>query len=286
VLALALLGCIYALVTFFTVLSSGSRTALAPMSVQDEGLADNPAAQLNAATVNAWGWYNDSQAGSVEPVVSEVRQQNVKQTSLQMRLEGIIKSDRGDESVAIIAINKESGQYKSGAKLPLGARVYLRTIESDRIILDNNGSLEELLLFSKDMLQQRRSNARDPALDDPDSGLIDQSANTDVTEMMGLYRDKIRRDPGSINDIIKFSAYTEDGKLAGFQIGAVSNQQDFARLGLQDGDVVTHVNGVELSDYSKALNLYQEVGDLSEIRVQLIRQGQPQELVFRLPDKG
>jgi general secretion pathway protein C len=85
---------------------------------------------------------------------------------------------------------------------------------------------------------------------------------------------------------MKFSVHTQDGKLAGFKIGAAGNPEDFSRLGLEDGDIVTHVNGVDLSDYRKAMGLYNEMQDLSEVRVQLVRQGQPQELIFRLPGKG
>ena len=284
VLALALLACVHAIINFFAVMTSAGSGE--PVLLQGEVLTDKPAAQLNVDTVKSWGWDSDSQAGNVDaslPTASALSE-NVKQTRLQMRLEGIVKSDIDENSVAIIAIEKKSKQYKSGDKLPVDAGVYLRRIEVDRIIIDNKGSLEELLLFSKAMLDRRRTDVAAP-VNLGDGGTIDKSANEDVTAMMGRYREQIQKNPGSINKLIKFSVHTQDGKLAGFKIGAANNQHDFEQLGLQDGDVVTHVNGVELSDYRKALSLYQQMDDLSEVRVQLIRQGQPQELVFRLPGK-
>lgn len=285
VLALAMLACIYALVHFFALLAASSPQGDEQVQLLGSTLADNPAAELNVETVKSWGWYSDREAGSVDVSPSALAQDNVKQTRLQMRLEGIVKSDNDEDSVAIIEINKQSKQYQGGAKLPVGARVYLRTIEVDRIILDNNGSLEELLLFDKNVVNQRRSTVA-PAVSPGQGSVIDKSASQNVTAMMGRYRQQIQQNPGSINKLIKFSVHTQDGKLAGFKIGAANNRSDFAQLGLEDGDVVTHVNGVELSDYRKALSLYQEMGDLSEVRVQLIRQGQPQELVFSLPGEG
>jgi type II secretory pathway component PulC len=101
-----------------------------------------------------------------------------------MRLEGIVKSDSEKESVAIIAIENESKQYKKGDKLPVAPGVSLRTIDVDRIILDNNGSLEELLLFSKSLLQERRNSPAESRAPDA-SDLMDHSENEDVTTMMG-----------------------------------------------------------------------------------------------------
>lgn len=285
VIALAVLACVYALFQLVVLMTASTGQSVEQVNIQGSPQAQNPAAELNVEAVKSWGWSSDREAGSVDVAPSAVAQDSVKQTRLKMRLEGIVKAGSDEDSVAMIEINKQSKQYQSGAKLPVGARVYLRTIEVDRIILDNNGSLEELLLFDKNLVNQRRSSSA-PAPAAGQGGVIDKSANQDVTAMMGRYRQQIQQNPGSINKLIKFSVHTQDGKLAGFKVGAANNRSDFAQLGLEDGDVVTHVNGVELSDYRKALSLYQEMGDLSEVRVQLIRQGQPQELVFTLPGEG
>lgn len=282
-LLLALLFSIYALIHFVSLLRSGNQAgATIPVAVSQ---TTNPAAQLDAAAVESWGWYSDRQASNVgvDPAQA-AKQDDVQKTRLPMRLEGIVKSDDDEESVAIIEISKKAKQYKSGAKLPIAAGVYLRTIDVDRIILDNNGNLEELLLFSKDLSQQRAVQAAPEQ--PPQSGVIDQSNNRELSQMLGRYREQIQSNPGSINELIKFSAHTENGQLTGFRIGAAKNQQDFKRLGLQNGDVVTHVNGVQLTDYRKALTLYRDVGDLSEVRVQIQRGGQAQELIFSLPGEG
>ncbi len=284
-MALALLACLYGLGKLVNVMGSTSDPILDGPAVQPQATGQNEdvAAQLSADTVLAWGWSNE--AGSSEVLAAAPVQENVKQTRLQMRLEGIVKSESAEDSVAIIAIEDESKQYKKGDKLPVAPGVSLRTIDVDRIILDNNGSLEELLLFSKSLLQERRNTpAERPSEDTGD--LIDHSDDEGVTSMMGWYLEQIQQNPSSINQMIKFSVHTEDGKLAGFKVGAAGNQDDFRKLGLEDGDVVTHINGVDLSDYRKAMDLYREMDDLSEVRVQLLRRGQSQELVFRLPGNG
>jgi type II secretion system protein C len=283
-MVLALLACLYAVGHLLVLLGSDGDVGDDEPLVQIADSAQNPAAQLNADTVVGWGWSNDLQAGSVEPTTAQPIQENVKQTRLQMRLEGIVKAGKKSDSVAIIEIDNQSKRYRAGDKLPVAAGVVLRSIDVDRIILDNNGSLEELLLFTENMLQQRRSSALEP--EEEPTGLIDQTSNDEVTAMMGSYLEQITQNPGSVSQLMKFSVHTQDGKLAGFKIGAAGNPEDFSRLGLEDGDIVTHVNGVDLSDYRKAMSLYNEMQDLSEVRVQLVRQGQPQELIFRLPGKG
>ena len=120
ILLLALLAGIYAVAHF--VLLLGSDRAAGPAGDAASVVAGaNPAAELDAETVKGWGWYSDRQAASVGNGAGAApgANENVKKTRLQMRLEGIVKSDEEKESVAIIAINNQAKQYKTGARLPV-----------------------------------------------------------------------------------------------------------------------------------------------------------------------
>lgn len=240
---------------------------------------------VDAATVKSWGWYSDPAAAAALAVPVKPREQVVK-TSLQLQLEGIIKADDPAESEAIIAIDNRSKRYKSGAKLPVATGVYLREIFWDRIILENNGRREELPLYTSEMYQQHRFVV--PAeggegAEKPSSAVIDRSSDAAVTGMLGRYRQELQRDPNSVNQFLEVSPRTLDGTLQGYAIRALGRREDFRSLGLQDGDIVTHVNGVELTDMRRAMELYRGMGELEDVRVQLIRGGQVQEIIYRLP---
>ena len=101
--------------------------------------------------------------------------------------------------------------------------------------------------------------------------------------MLGRYRQELQRDPNSVNQFLEVSPRTLDGTLQGYAIRALGRREDFRSLGLQDGDIVTHVNGVELTDMRRAMELYRGMGELEDVRVQLIRGGQVQEIIYRLP---
>jgi type II secretory pathway component PulC len=65
------------------------------------------------------------------------------------------------------------------------------------------------------------------------------------------------------------------GKTAGFKIIAITSGSLFERMKLQNGDVITEVNGVSLRDASQGFKLYQALQEEREITVNLNRMGEP-----------
>ncbi len=249
---------------------------------QADRQAPEDAAAVDAETVKRWGWYSDPAAAGFGNAAAPVAQEQAVKTSLQLQLEGIIKADEPAASVAIITIDNKSQRYKTGAKLPVATGVYLREILWDRIILENNGRREELPLFTSQLLS-RHAVDLDAGAAAASSALIDHSGDAALTGMLGRYRQELLRDPNAVSRFLDFSPSVRDGALQGYAIRATGRRQDFGSLGLQDGDVVTHVNGVELTDMRQAMELYRGMGELENVRIQLIRRGQVQEILYRLP---
>ena len=74
------------------------------------------------------------------------------ETHLSLRLQGVVASDVEEAARAIIEHQKAQQQYAVGDKLPVSGQVKLAKILADRVVLDNGGKYELLLLFDKESL--------------------------------------------------------------------------------------------------------------------------------------
>jgi general secretion pathway protein C len=74
-----------------------------------------------------------------------------------------------------------------------------------------------------------------------------------------------------------------DGGINGFKIFAIKGGTLFARIGLQNGDVITQVNEVSMKQAEQGFALYQAFQDEKEVRIQLLRGGTaPQNVSVRI----
>ena len=282
-LVLAVGFCLYAI---FNLIANGARYPVAAASDAPSQQSEGKQQQLDAATVKGWAWFSEPKE-EIQDVIEPppVEDVELRQTRLALRLEGIVVGASPESSLAIIEVNGKADRYGIGAQLPVGRKVFLRAIMRHAVHLDNNGKLEELPLFTGDDLRELRKVAR-PAPAPLATGSIDKSADPQVVAMLGRYRQTLQRNPQAAARLLRYEVYIEDGQATGFKIGAAGNARDFARLGLQENDIVTHVNGVPLTDFSQSSSLLKQLDQLAEVNVQLIRRGQTQEIVYRLPDSN
>lgn len=72
----------------------------------------------------------------------------------------------------------------------------------------------------------------------------------------------------------------QDGKTKGFKLSEIQPGSIFQQMGLRDGDVLTTVEGQELSDPSQALMLLNTLRDKESIGISVIRGGRPMQLQY------
>jgi general secretion pathway protein C len=65
-----------------------------------------------------------------------------------------------------------------------------------------------------------------------------------------------------------------DGRAAGFRLFSVRPDGPFAKIGLQNGDVISAINGLEMTSPDKALEVYTKLKSASHLSVGLERNGQ------------
>ena len=73
-----------------------------------------------------------------------------------------------------------------------------------------------------------------------------------------------------------------EGKAQGFKLFAIRPEGLPAELGLQNGDVVTAVNGMTLNSPAEALEAYAQAKDAPEVKLSVTRKGEPRTITWQV----
>ncbi|MDJ0879868.1 MAG: type II secretion system protein GspC [Halieaceae bacterium] len=228
------------------------------------------------------------EAVTVEQDGLEGIENNAQETRLALKLQGIVASSDPDLARAIIEAKREQAQYAIGDELPINNRVKLAKILSDRVVIDNAGKYELLLLFDENDFKLTPSGsesaqtaaAKKPAMNS--ARRLDRRGNQDVTEMAENYRRRLYNNPQSLAQVVNIAAVREEGQLKGYRVSAGRDSEQFAAMGFQANDIVTGVNGIQLSDPGKAMELYRVMRTASEASFDVLRDGQQVTVVVGL----
>ncbi len=183
-------------------------------------------------------------------------------TSLQLILLGVIFSDIPEEGYAVIQGANIAGLVKVGESIPAGNNVSLAKVLVDRVIINNNGRMESLLLYTETPINPESVPSSEPVAS---KSVMDQRNNPELSAIAGNYRNQLLTNPLSLADVIKVSiAKDAEGKLIGYRIRPGRDRAQFAQFGLQTGDVVTAINGTPLDDPAKAMELYGQLREAKE----------------------
>lgn len=186
-------------------------------------------------------------------------------TRLNLTLVGIFAGSHDKDSRALIAQqNGEEQPYALGAEIVGG--VSLQAIFPDRVILSRAGQLETLRL-DKD---KPGNDFIAPA----GSGTVDPNTAAQLAQV----RQQMLQDPGKAAEYIRIQPVNVGGQMKGYRVYPGQNQALFANAGLRPGDLVTSVNGIQLNDTQKALQMLNDLSKASSISVVVERGGQPQTL--------
>jgi general secretion pathway protein C len=74
----------------------------------------------------------------------------------------------------------------------------------------------------------------------------------------------------------------QNGATAGFKLSQIEAGSIFQDIGLQDGDVLTAVEGQQINDPLKAMTLLQTVRERPSITVNVTRNGSPMQLHYNI----
>ncbi len=197
-------------------------------------------------------------AGARDP--QETDPNAVAATNLNLVLAGTIAESDPTKGYAIIGDSAASAKvYGVGRTIPGGAK--LHSVYADRVILDRNGKLEALMLPKKftggsaPPSPRASSAAADPMLGERLQNLAAQN-------------------PSAITEIIRPQPVFANGQQRGYRVYPGRNREQFARLGLMPGDLVTAINGTPLDDPARGMEILQSMNSATQVTVTVERNGQ------------
>jgi general secretion pathway protein C len=174
-------------------------------------------------------------------------------------LVGTIAQADPAQGYAIIGENAASAKvYAVGKTITGGTK--LHSVYPDRAILDRGGKLEALLLpkqYQGGMVQPVAMNGPVP------DGMLGERLRQLATQ-----------NPGAITEILRPQPVFANGQQRGYRVYPGRNRQQFTKLGLMPGDLVTAVNGTPLDDPGRGMEILQSMNSATDVTVTVERNGQ------------
>ena len=185
-----------------------------------------------------------------------------------LTLKGTIASALPEYSIAIIADGRnEESIYIIGDSVASNAS--LHAVHQDRVVLNEGGNLTNL------RLPEEFTSA---------PGTTIRRANTTrraTPQRRNSIQSVVSQNVARLADVIRPTPYFVNGQQRGYRVYPGRDRRQFAALGLRPGDLITDIDGQALSDTTQAMQIFQSLGDASEVSVTVERDGNPEVIILR-----
>jgi general secretion pathway protein C len=254
----------------------------APTTVQtvNRGSVTTSQNKLDIAAIKRLNLFGDLAA----PVVQEKVVTEAPVTKLSLTLTGVVSSSAIDLGAAIIENRNQQQTYGVGEKID-GTNATLAEVYEDRVIIKNGASKETLMLDGVDYSKPAASAAD---FDGPEKvasvtpRLGAQQHRTLSDDAVQATRD-LQQAPANFIEYISISPHRPDGELLGFKVAPGKNPSLFQAAGLQSGDIVTELNGLDLTDPQQSLEAMNAVRQAESIQMTIDRNGELLTIYLDLP---
>ena len=228
-------------------------------------------ADLNAiAAAHLLGEYQAPRADSVDPT-------KVKASTLNLTLLGVFAWDEKLSRAIIEPQGEEAKPFAIGDTVIAG--VTLHQVLPDRVILSRNGRLEALKLKKE---SEGGADAADESPAAPNSDDDQANADDDQTSSISEVRNTLLSDPSRAAEFIRVMPLNAGGGLNGYRVYPGPDRTLFNGTGLRPGDVVTAVNGVQLNDPARAIQMLGDLAHTNDLSITVNRGGTNQNIRVNL----
>jgi general secretion pathway protein C len=212
----------------------------------------------------------------------------VAPTKLNLKLHGIVAYKSKNGFALISSSNGPQKVYSKGESIQEGVTV--SEILPEKVILDNRGKTEELLLpvdkgrvnnkpkrgglafggnTSLPGAQARKETSR-PATS---TGNADNGAPD-----LASFREEVKLNPRKLMEIVRAAPAIVDGEFIGFRILPGRKRKLFRQLNFRPNDIITEINGIALDDASKGAIVLGELAQAANVSVK-VRRGDQELLI-------
>lgn len=200
-------------------------------------------------------------------------------SKLNAKLIGTVVSEVENFSFAVIlnTATNETGIYHVNDMLLNEAKVL--KIERSRVIIFRNGVQESLVVYEEDFASSGEQVASLPQTTQP-FDVRQEGANRYV-----ISKDEVERSTQNLGKLMteaRLVPNLEGGKINGYKIFAIKPDSLYTKIGLQNGDIIYKVNGIDISDPERAFQLFQQLKNERYFQVEVVRNNQRQTLTYQV----
>ncbi len=198
---------------------------------------------------------------------------NAPDTTMNLVLAGTIATEDPKRGLAIIGESAATAKVYSVGD-PVNGGATLHAVYTDHVLLERGGAIETLALP-----RQRLAGGPGRAANLPLPAGNVAPGQQNLAENV---RRLIARDPSVVSEVMRPQQVFNNGQLRGFRVYPGRNRQQFAKLGLQPGDLVTSVNGTALDDPARGNEIFRTIGSSDSVHVTIERNGRSQDLTLNM----
>ena len=204
-----------------------------------------------------------------------------QRTTLPITLVAIMFAPAPADPRLSMAIIRDTEQKSAGAYSIDGLirDATITDIAETRVDLDVQGRKEYLELFDKGPAPRRAAAAAAAAAPsgDPLAAELQKGVKKTGEHTYEVQRgtvDSLLNNMSALSRAARIVPEIKDGRSAGFRLFSVRPDGPFAMIGLQNGDVISAINGLEMNSPDQALMVYTKLKSASHLSVGLERNGQ------------
>lgn len=203
--------------------------------------------------------------GIAEKTDAPVSANNLRQapiSALKLRITGLLASTDPSRAIAIMVKGNQQVSLGIGDSTP-GGEAKIVAIFPDRLIVNYRGRNEAIPLFN----------------DEP--GAVKNSATPPTRQLA----QELRRQPQNILHYLNISPVMDNNKLSGYRLNPGKDPELFRQAGLQENDLATALNGLDLRVQEQARQALEQLQELTEITLTVERDGQKHDIYLALRDE-
>ena len=230
---------------------------------------------------------------TLAPVQSEPAAEDLAATKLPLRLLGTAAAF--DPSLSWAAVEDLDTRKHEVVKIRdrLKGKAEVVRIERKRIVLRNRGKLEELALDEETEIAAKprgRGASRRPSVRARSTAARGKSP-ADRVKRLAENRFEVDREdvaevadnPATLFSQARILPKYEDGAMVGVQLNAIKAGSLFEEIGIQNGDVITQFNGIQITSQQDSAKVLRELTQAQQFEVSVRgSDGEERQLTYEL----
>ena len=214
----------------------------------------------------------------------------LEETSLQLSLLGTVAGDTGSARAIILDQRQKSQDiYRVGDSVQeaeirqiLRGKVILRHGEKDEILTMVEKEDKPKAAAKPGRRRRPAGTAQSRARNTPQAPQEEISGEPEV-ETISISQDVLQNSMNDINELmtqVRVRPYFRRGKSEGLIVSQIQADSIFAKLGLSNGDIISSVNGEQMSSPEDAFGFYNGLKSGEEVSIEITRRGQKRMLTY------